>query len=95
MALFDLLGRRWAMGILWTISEAGPLRFRELQERCDQFSPTVLNVRLKELGSAGFIERIPDGYAATSMGLRVYEQLVPLGITAREWSKNMKSHGEL
>src|SRR3546814_3778710 len=34
MALFDLLGRRWAMGVLWTLSEGGAMTFRELQERC-------------------------------------------------------------
>jgi DNA-binding HxlR family transcriptional regulator len=90
MALFDLLGRRWAMGILWTICETGPVRFRELQERCESLSPTVLNVRLKELGAAGFVERTPEGYVATRMGRDLYEQLVPLGITARRWAKELE-----
>ena len=30
MALFDLLGRRWAMGIIWNLA-AGPATFRALQ----------------------------------------------------------------
>lgn len=90
MALFDLLGRRWSMGVLWTICEAGPVRFRELQERCESLSPTVLNARLKELNAAKFIVTTPAGYEATPMGRRVYEQLVPLGITARDWAKELE-----
>jgi len=89
MALFDLLGRRWAMGVLWTICESGPLRFRDLQERCESLSPTVLNVRLKELNAAGFIERSEAGYIPTALGRRVYDQLIPLGATAREWATQL------
>jgi DNA-binding HxlR family transcriptional regulator len=85
MALFDLLGRRWAMGVLWTICEAGPLRFRELQERCESLSPTVLNTRLKELQAAGFVGKSEAGYFATEMGRRIYDLLVPLGLAAKEW----------
>jgi DNA-binding HxlR family transcriptional regulator len=77
------------MGILWTINETGPLRFRELQELCDSLSPTVLNVRLKELNAAGFVTKDEAGYVSTDMGRRVYEQLVPLGSTAREWAKRL------
>ena len=91
MALFDLLGRRWAMGILWTVCEVGPLRFRQLQERCESLSPSVLNVRLKELNAAGFVEKEEAGYVATEFGRRVYGQLVPLGITAREWAKQFEA----
>src|SRR5207247_10217496 len=41
--------RRWAMGVLWNLSKGGPCTFRELQERCEAISPSVLNSRLKEL----------------------------------------------
>src|SRR3546814_10919876 len=57
MALFDLLGRRWAMGVLWTLSEGGAMTFRELQERCETIAPSVLNQRLSELKEAGFVTR--------------------------------------
>ena len=57
MALFDLLGRRWAMGVLWTTNEHGPLTFRSLQEKCETISPAVLNQRIKELRAAGLLER--------------------------------------
>lgn len=86
MALFDLLGRRWAMGVLWTICEAEGLTFRALQERCETISPSVLNQRLRDLTSAGFVTRAAAGYVATGLGERVYRQLVPLGETARAWA---------
>jgi DNA-binding HxlR family transcriptional regulator len=90
MALFDLLGRRWAMGVLWTLSTNGPCTFRELQQLCESISPAVLNQRLKELRAAGFVETTGRGYAATALGQRVYRQLVPLGETARYWASQLE-----
>ena len=54
MALLDLLGRRWALRILWELRDE-PLRFRELQQACDGLSPSVLNTRLGELREAGIV----------------------------------------
>ena len=65
MVLFDLLGRRWAMGILWHLSDANST-FRDLQTRCNSASPTVLNTRLKELRTVGLVERAADGYGLTN-----------------------------
>lgn len=98
MALFDLLGRRWAMGALWTLCKEGPLTFRGLMERCETVSPTVLNSRLKELQAARFIEKSPKGYAPTELGRTVYLALVPLGGAAKAWAAAMQkgdggSHG--
>lgn len=87
MALFDLLGRRWAMGVLWTICDRGPLGFGRLQELCETISPAVLSQRLKDLQAARFVERTGDGYAPTPLGRRVYLELVPLGETAKVWAK--------
>ncbi|MHA4837573.1 winged helix-turn-helix transcriptional regulator [Sphingopyxis sp. MSC1_008] len=86
MALFDLLGRRWAMGVLWTLSEGGAMTFRELQDRCETISPSVLNHRLRELKEAGFVAKSDRGYVPTPLGERIYQQLLPLGATARDWS---------
>ena len=91
MALFDLLGRRWAMGVLWTLSTSGPCTFRQLQERCETISPAVLNQRLKELRAAGFVETGARGYKTTKMGDRVYRELLPLGETARHWASVLNS----
>lgn len=86
MALFDLLGRRWAMGVLWTVCESGPATFRILQMRCETISAAVLNQRLKELRAARLMERTADGFAATELGRRVYADLVPMGMTAKVWA---------
>jgi DNA-binding HxlR family transcriptional regulator len=89
MALFDLLGRRWAMGILWTLCKEGPCTFRELQERCGSLSPTVLNTRLKELRQAGLVEHSGDGYCAMPKGTELYALLVPLGAWSKEWARTV------
>ena len=66
MALFDLLGRSWALGIVWNLSE-GPMTFRKLQTECGGVSPTVLNRRIKELTASRIIERGDDGYQLTCL----------------------------
>lgn len=85
MALFDLLGRRWGMGIMWHLSK-GPCSFRELQQRCETISPTILNRRLKELREALFIERCDQGYCLTPLGSDLHQLLVPLGTFSRTWA---------
>jgi DNA-binding HxlR family transcriptional regulator len=89
MALFDLIGRRWAMGVLWTLAEIGPATFRRLQDACESISPAVLNQRLKELQTAGFVHRVDAGYAVTELGAEVYTNLVPLGRVAKEWAASL------
>ncbi len=85
MALLDLLGRRWAMGIVWNLS-GGACTFRDLQSRCERISPTILNRRLKELREAHFIERCDRGYCLTELGAELYVLLVPLGKWAKKWA---------
>lgn len=91
MALFDLLGRRWAMGVLWTLCEHGVLTFRDLQQRCETISPSVLNQRLRELRAARFVTRSDRGYVPTELGRRVYRELLPLGATARAWADALRA----
>lgn len=88
MVLFDLLGRRWAMGILWNLAETNRT-FRDLQARCGSASPTVLNARLKELRAAGLVEKATDGYALTPDGRALFAVLEPLGDWAMEWVPRM------
>jgi len=89
MALLDLLGRSWSMGIVWHLYR-GPSTFRKLQEYCESISPTTLNKRLKELKDSYLIERTLDGYALTRYGKELYELLAPLGGWAKIWAKNFK-----
>jgi len=49
MAVLDLLGRRWALRILWELRNEPAATFRELQTRCGGVSSSVLNQRLHEL----------------------------------------------
>jgi DNA-binding HxlR family transcriptional regulator len=86
MALLDLLGRRWALRVLWELRE-GPLSFRALQQRCD-VSPSVLNARLAELREAGVLAP-PEGagYQLTREGVGLLEALAPLDGWARQWAR--------
>lgn len=91
MALFDLLGRHWAMGVLWTLNEIGPSTFRRLQDECETISPATLNKRLKELQVAGFVHRAEGGYAATELGRDLYERLRPLGEFSKDWARHLSN----
>ncbi len=86
MAAFDLLGRRWAMGIIWNLS-MGPATFRGLQGACESISPSILNSRLKDLKEAGLVERSLEGYVLTPMGEELFALLTPLGEWAVRWAK--------
>ncbi|MBA3463223.1 MAG: helix-turn-helix transcriptional regulator [Deltaproteobacteria bacterium] len=89
MALLDLLGRRWALRILWELRDS-PATFRELQERCDGLSPTVLNTRLRELRTAGIIELDESvGYQTTSHGAGLLRALMPLNAWATNWARRV------
>lgn len=87
MALLDLLGRRWALRVIWELRE-GPESFRGLRSRCDEVSPSVLNTRLRELRDAGILERRSDvGYALTPHGADLLRALEPISSWARAWER--------
>jgi len=90
MAALDLLGRRWALRILWEL-RAGALPFRALREACDDVSPAVLNTRLAELREAGLVESTDAGYATTAAGRELCAALEPLQSWAQRWSRRLKS----
>lgn len=84
MALLDLLGRRWALRVLWELRGERVLTFRELQAACDGVSPTVLNRRLAELRDAGVVTH-EDGYRLTRRGRSLMSALAPLQDWAQDW----------
>jgi DNA-binding HxlR family transcriptional regulator len=90
MALFDLLGRSWAMGIVWNLSK-GALSFRELQKRCESLSPTTLNKRIKELRETGIVKLTDKGYTLTPSGKRLYEHLLPLSRWSKSWARRLRA----
>ena len=86
MAALDLLGRRWALRILWELRH-GPLGARALRARCDDMSPSVLYDRLAELSSAGLIARDDTGtYALTAHGRSLERALRPLDAWSERWA---------
>jgi DNA-binding HxlR family transcriptional regulator len=92
MALLDLLGRRWALRVIWELREQ-PLSFRELQARCESVSSSVLNQRLAELRAAGVIERTRQGYSLTAEGRRLLELYPPLEAWAARWARRVRRDG--
>ncbi len=91
MVLLDLLGRRWALRILWELA-ARPLSFRELQARCDSMSPSVLNQRLAELRRTGIVEVGTAGYRLTADGQSLLQALAPLSDWAKRWARRHSFH---
>jgi DNA-binding HxlR family transcriptional regulator len=85
MALLDLLGRRWALRVIWELRE-GPLTFRALQERCAGMSSSVLNQRLVELREAGILDLGSGGYRLTDEGIRLLGAYWPLNAWAERWA---------
>jgi DNA-binding HxlR family transcriptional regulator len=87
MAAMDLLGRRWALRILWELRD-GSLGARALRERCDGMSSSVLYERLRELAGAGLIvQTTGNAYSLTTTGASLGQALHPLNEWAVAWVK--------
>ena len=86
MALLDLLGRRWALRIVWELRD-GPLTSRALRAACDEVSPSVLQARLTDLREAGIVSLEPgEGYALTPLGHEMRAAFAPLYAFAERWA---------
>ena len=83
MALLDLLGRRWALRVLWELRDGPVPTFRDLQARCGEISSSVLNDRIRELREAGIVEA--ESYGLTNEGGKLIDALGPLDAWARRW----------
>ncbi len=77
MTLFDALGRRWSLRILWEL-RGETLTFRALRAAAGDMSPSVLNTRLAELRDLGIVEATADGYALTGPGRELGKILLSL-----------------
>jgi DNA-binding HxlR family transcriptional regulator len=93
MALLDLLGRRWALRIIWELREMPSPNFRDLQRRCGGISSSVLADRLRELAEAEVVGRGADGYLLTARGRDLLERLRPLEEWSVEWRNAVASTG--
>jgi DNA-binding HxlR family transcriptional regulator len=88
MVLFDVLGQRWTLRILWEL-RGGRLNFRDLRARCDDISPTVLNGRLKTLRELKLVDHQEGGYSYTEQGAELSRQLAGFDSWAEGWAKSL------
>jgi DNA-binding HxlR family transcriptional regulator len=87
MAALDLLGRRWALRILWELRD-GPLGARALRAKCDEMSSSVLYERLNELYEARLIQQDDAlNYELTPSGRELGNAIEPLNEWSRRWAK--------
>jgi len=93
MALLDLLGRTWGLGIIWNLHQ-GPATFRQLQRRCEHISPTLLNSRLKEFKELNLIELCDEGYQLSTLGDELFGMIKPMEIWSKKWSQSLSGERE-
>ena len=93
LVLFDLLGKRWTMRILWEM-RFGAIHFRALQDKGGGISPTMLNRRLKELQEHKLVALSEDGYYFTELGQSLFEVMLPLADWAQHWADGLESAEE-
>jgi DNA-binding HxlR family transcriptional regulator len=85
LVAFDLLGRRWALRVLWELRQDS-LGFRALQQHCGGMSSSVLRDRLAELTGAELLETDSAGrYGLSPHGRTLLQALEPLSRWADEW----------
>jgi DNA-binding HxlR family transcriptional regulator len=94
LALFDLLGRRWALRILWELREE-PASFQALQTRCDAMSTSVLSQRLGELREARLVEKEDGGrYRLSEQGAGLVARLDWVDDWTRGWADALQGRRE-
>ena len=90
MAAMDLLGRRWALRVLWEL-RSGPVGARALKERCDGMSSSVLYDRLRELTDAGLVRKDATGdYELSPLGAELGAALAPLSAWTDSWQQQIQ-----
>ena len=83
LALFDVLGRRWALRIVWELRDDA-MTYRDLAARAPEMSTSVLTQRLRELRAAGLVEHARGtGYRLTPLGRQLWSHLEGL----RDWAE--------
>jgi len=85
--LFDLLESRYAMRVIWALSDGHPQTFRLLQDSVGGVTPNTLNTRLKELRAARLVDHTGDGYRLTSQGTDLARRMSDVQQFAGKWSQ--------
>lgn len=92
MALLDLMNRKWTMRILWELHQRSA-SFRELQQLCDNVSPSVLNRRLSELKQAKLVEhQSPHGYRLTQLATELVKHFCLLNQWSIKWQNQLQQN---
>ena len=81
--LFDVLGRRWALRLIWEMGDAA-LTYRELASRLPDMSTSSLTQRLRELRAARLVEHA-NGYRLTPTGRELRKLLGSM----RDWAERI------
>lgn len=89
MAVFDLLGRRWAPAVIWSLRD-GPRTFREPQAEVGGIAASVLNTRLRELRDADIVDAGGHGYEPTDHGRALLAAGWPLVAWADDWARRIR-----
>jgi DNA-binding HxlR family transcriptional regulator len=84
--LFDLLGRRWTLRILWELRDR-TLSFNDLRRAVGGMSQSVLVTRLTDLFGAGLVADVPGGYRLTAHGRSLVQELDPMANWAARWDR--------
>jgi DNA-binding HxlR family transcriptional regulator len=85
--LFDLLGRRWTLRILWELRDR-TLSFNDLRRAVGGMSQSVLVTRLTDLFGAGLVADVPGGYQLTARGVSLVQELDPMAGWAARWERD-------
>ncbi|WP_430424485.1 winged helix-turn-helix transcriptional regulator [Phenylobacterium sp.] len=88
MALLELLGRRWALRILWELRD-GPLTSRALRAAAGGLAPSVLQARVNDLRGAQLLALRADGYGLTPLGRELLEVFTPMYMFSDRWAEAM------
>ena len=90
LALFDVLGQRWALRVLWELRSGG-MTYRELAARIPGMSTSVLTQRLRDLRAARLVDHMHGiGYRVTAQGEDLLRLLAPL----RQWAERAEFAAE-
>lgn len=85
--LFDLLESRYALRVIWALSDGHPQTFRLLQDSVGGVTPNTLNTRLKQLRAARLVQHGGDGYRLTTQGTDLSRRLTDVQLFAGRWAQ--------